>query len=131
MTPAEKPAPASSPDRRFPRGVYAHGTEPDARFSLANERTFLAWIRTSLALMAGGLALEAFSVPIDETLRIVAAGALLALGLAAAVQAWLGWMRSERAMREERPLAPPAIGPVLVVGLIAVMIALAVGLATR
>ena len=32
------------------------GEEPDPRFSLANERTFLAWIRTSIALIAGGLA---------------------------------------------------------------------------
>ena len=32
------------------------GEAPDYRFSLANERTFLAWIRTSLALIAGGLA---------------------------------------------------------------------------
>jgi putative membrane protein len=37
---------------RFPRWVYGAGDEPDARFSLANERTFLAWIRTSLALSA-------------------------------------------------------------------------------
>ncbi|WP_041583188.1 YidH family protein [Xylanimonas cellulosilytica] len=41
---------------RFPASVYGQGSEPDARFSLANERTFLAWIRTSLALMAGGVA---------------------------------------------------------------------------
>ena len=33
-----------------------HGHEPDYRFTLANERTFLAWIRTSLGLMAVGLA---------------------------------------------------------------------------
>lgn len=32
------------------------GTEPDYRFTLANERTFLAWIRTALALIAGGVA---------------------------------------------------------------------------
>lgn len=37
------------------------GTEPDPRFTLANERTFLAWIRTSLALLAGGIAIEAFT----------------------------------------------------------------------
>jgi putative membrane protein len=36
-------------DRRFPRSVFSRGTEPDARFTLANERTFLAWIRTALA----------------------------------------------------------------------------------
>ena len=39
--------------RRFPARVYRAGTEPDPRFTLANERTFLAWIRTSLALKIG------------------------------------------------------------------------------
>ena len=34
------------------------GTEPDARFTFANERTFLAWSRTALALIAGGLAVS-------------------------------------------------------------------------
>ena len=59
MTAPEQPVP-----RRFPRRVYGVGTEPDARFSLANERTFLAWIRTALALIAAGVALEAFVLPI-------------------------------------------------------------------
>ncbi|WP_283215114.1 DUF202 domain-containing protein [Pseudofrankia sp. DC12] len=36
--------------------VHTVGTDPDYRFSLANERTFLAWIRTALALLAGGIA---------------------------------------------------------------------------
>ena len=30
------------------------GEEPDYRFTLANERTFLAWVRTALGLLAGG-----------------------------------------------------------------------------
>src|SRR3954470_20484811 len=49
-----------SPDApRWPRWVYGVGTRPDHRFSLANERTFLAWVRTSLAMLAGGVALDA------------------------------------------------------------------------
>lgn len=47
--------------RRFPASVYRVGDEPDPRFSLANERTFLAWIRTSLGLTAGAVAMEAFA----------------------------------------------------------------------
>lgn len=34
------------------------GEAPDYRFSLANERTFLAWIRTSLGFLAGGVGLD-------------------------------------------------------------------------
>ena len=46
---------------RLARRVFPEGTEPDPRFTLANERTFLAWMRTALAFIAGGVALEAFS----------------------------------------------------------------------
>jgi putative membrane protein len=43
----------------MPEPAWRHeGTEPDYRFTLANERTFLAWIRTALALLAGGVLLH-------------------------------------------------------------------------
>ena len=47
--------------RRVSAWALGGGTEPDPRFTLANERTFLAWIRTSLAMVAGGIAVEAFT----------------------------------------------------------------------
>ena len=46
-------------DRRWPRQVYAVGSEPDPRFTFANERTFLAWIRTALGFLAAGVAIAA------------------------------------------------------------------------
>ena len=49
-------------DHRRPQWIYGVGEEPDYRFSLANERTFLAWVRTSLGLIGGGVAVEAFGV---------------------------------------------------------------------
>ena len=49
-------------DHRRPQWVYGVGEEPDYRFSLANERTFLAWVRTALGLLGGGVAVEAFGV---------------------------------------------------------------------
>lgn len=101
---------------RFPASVYSVGDEPDPRFSLANERTFLAGIRTALALLAGGVALEALELPIERHLRLAAALVLVVLGAAAPVAAWLGWARGERAMREGRPLPAPVTFPVLVGG---------------
>lgn len=85
---------------RFPRSVYDGGEDPDPRFSLANERTFLAWIRTALALMAAGLAIEALPVPMHSGLRLAVAIVLVTVGIAAALQAWLGWSGTERALRQ-------------------------------
>jgi putative membrane protein len=91
-------------DRRFPQNVYRHGKEPDARFSLANERTFLAWIRTSLALLAGGVALEALGLGLHPAPRLAASLLLIVIGIAMPLQAWAGWKRSERALRLNTPL---------------------------
>ena len=106
--------------RRFPRSVYEAGTEPDPRFSLANERTFLAWIRTSIGLIAAGVALEAFASPVQPGLRIAASLLLIVAGVAAPAQAWLGWMRTELAVRLGRPLpAPRLAGPIALVVVLA------------
>lgn len=102
--------------RRFPNAVYQHGEEPDPRFSLANERTFLAWIRTSFALIAAAVALEALQIPIRADFRRYSAGVFLVLGLIAPMHAWINWMRTERAMRNHRPLPAPALSGLLAAG---------------
>ena len=94
--------------RRWPGWVYAAGEEPDYRFSFANERTFLAWVRTSLALMAAGVALDAVTLSISERAQHALAFVLVVLGVLSAAVAWFRWARAERAMRRKEPL--PAFG---------------------
>ncbi|MDO5618197.1 YidH family protein [Kocuria sp.] len=97
--------------------VLGGGIEPDPRFTLANERTFLAWIRTSLAFLAGGVALEAFTGDIFPTvIRTGLAIALLLVGMIVAAGATVRWIRLERAMRRSLPLPLPWIAPVLALG---------------
>ncbi len=102
--------------RRWPTSVYGKGREPDPRFSLANERTFLAWIRTSLALLAVAAAVDALPLGIGERAQSTLAAVLALTGLLAAFHSWRGWARTETAMREERPMPGNAAGVVVVVG---------------
>jgi putative membrane protein len=118
-------------DRRFPRRLYGEGKEPDPRFSLANERTFLAWMRTSLALLAAGVALEALQLPIDEDLRFASALVFIVLGLLAPMQAWLGWLATERALRHSQALPSPPLGLLTAVGTTTAGLLVLVGLFLR
>lgn len=115
-------------ERRFPNAVYGVGTEPDARFSLANERTFLAWIRTSLALLAAGVAIQALDLPVSDALGTTASLIFLVLGLLVPVQGWFGWMRAERALRQSRPLPVPMLSGPLAVGVLLAGVLLLIGL---
>jgi len=94
---------------RWPSWVYGAGSTPDPRFSMANERTFLAWVRTSLALLAGGVALDAVDLDGPRGLQTAIALVLVVLGLLGATAAWVRWAATERAMRVRRPLPSTAV----------------------
>ena len=82
--------------------VSAH---PDYRFTLANERTLLAWLRTALALVAGGVAVATYAPELGTPggSGAVAFGLVL-IGLGTAVGGYRRWRANEDAMRADRPL---------------------------
>ncbi|MFJ9850809.1 YidH family protein [Streptomyces sp. NPDC101150] len=90
-----------------PARVREEGTTPDYRFSLANERTFLAWLRTGLALVGGGFAVDQFLPRLHQGLRLTCTVVLLVAGALCALRAVNHWVRCERAMRrgEDLPLS--------------------------
>jgi len=92
--------------------------EPDARFTYANERTFLAWNRTALALIATGVAatqlLPQFHVAHGRKILGIP---LIALGALVAITSFLQWRANERAMRERRPLPSSPMTAVLSIGI--------------
>ncbi|MFG3260087.1 YidH family protein [Streptomyces sp. NPDC048172] len=118
-----------------PQRIKAEGTTPDYRFSLANERTFLAWVRTALALVAGGIAVDQFLTGLRWGVRTTIAVVLLAGAAACAFRAVNHWLRCERAMRRGEDL-PTSRFPVLLaagtaVAALAVIVVVAFGWAGK
>src|SRR5262245_51861810 len=104
--------------------------EPDVRFSYANERTFLAWIRTALGLITAGLAITQLLPPFDfgGGRRIIGLP-LIALGVLLALMSLGNWRANERAMRSGSPLPKSSLpGITAVVVSIVAIIGLALAL---
>ena len=98
------------------------GTEPDPRFTFANERTFLAWSRTALALVVAGLGIVQLLPPFPRVPwgRHVLGVPLIVFGAIVAVTAYREWKRSQWAMRHGQPL-PRSIMPTIMAVVIASM----------
>jgi putative membrane protein len=100
---------------------------PDYRFTLANERTLLAWLRTGLALVAGGVAVAEFAPDLGVPWGSAAvAVALVLTGLGAAVGGYVRWRRNEQAITADRPLPSSRVLPALVAAVAAVLVVVAV-----
>jgi putative membrane protein len=109
------------------RGLLDEGKDPDPRFTLSNERTFLSWTRTALALIAAGVALEAFELaPLETAERRAITTVLLLLGAALALGAFRRWLNTERALRNGVSIPAPILVPVLSVGVAIVAVAVVV-----
>ena len=102
------------------------GTEPDPRFTFANERTFLAWSRTALALVVAGLGVVQLLPPFPGVPwgRHVLGVPLIVFGAVVAVVAYGEWVRSQRAMRRGQPL-PRSVMPRLLAAVITVIAVIA------
>jgi putative membrane protein len=105
-----------------PAGPGDQGTEPDPRYTFANERTFLAWSRTALALVVAGLGVVQLLPPFPGVPwgRHVLGVPLIVFGAVVAVTAYLEWVRNQRAMRLRQAL-PQSFMPKLLAGVVAVM----------
>jgi putative membrane protein len=102
---------------RWTDRLLAEGSDPDPRFTLANERTFLAWIRTALAVIAGGVGVALTGDMLPTPLRHALAIAFSASGAFIAAMAFRRWLRTERALRRSETLPPPTLAPIMSYGL--------------
>jgi putative membrane protein len=121
-------------DKKVPRRApwQREGKEPDYRFSLANERTFLAWIRTALAILAGGILLDQFSTKLEPHIAVqLLAISLCVLAGVLSGAAYRRWIRSEIAMRHAAPLPYSRSIPLLSAWALAVAAVVTVLLAIR
>jgi len=107
-------------------GSADDGTEPDPRFTFANERTFLAWSRTALALVVAGLGVVQLLPPFPGVPwgRHVLGVPLIVFGAVVAVAAYGEWVGSQRALRLGQPL-PRSVMPLLLAAVITVIAVLA------
>ncbi len=100
---------------------------PDYRFTLANERTLLAWLRTGLAVVAGGVAVATYAPDLGARWAsgAVALG-LVASGLGVAVAGYRRWRANEQAIRAGRPLPASWLVPTIAAAVAAVVVVVAV-----
>ncbi len=88
-----------------PKPWREQGQDPDYRFSLANERTYLAWIRTALALLAGAIGIDQLMPDLaDPAIRILISSFLCVCSGLLALFAYRRWAQNERAIRNNSQL---------------------------
>ena len=118
---------AHSTKKDMARPQTDDGVEPDARFTFANERTFLAWSRTALALIVGGLAIVQLLPPFPGVPwgRHIIGTPLVALGAAVAVMSYLEWQANQRALRRDKPVGRSRLPAILALTIAAIGVAAA------
>ena len=127
QNPTVSGSPQPNPDAGTSGGDPAADREPDVRFTYANERTFLAWNRTALALIATGVAATQLLPRLHVTWgRRVLGLPLITLGAIVAAESFRHWKANERAMRQGKPLPRSWMPLVLAIGILVVGVLAAV-----
>ena len=125
-TATSEPGDSAAPDHKA-AGQQSAGSEPDARFTLANERTFLAWSRTSLALIAAGLAVAQLLPPFPGVPwgRSVIATPLILLGAVLSGLSYFEWKNNQHALWHSQPMPRSQLPKVLAltIGVVALVAA--------
>jgi putative membrane protein len=109
-------------------GGPAGESEPDARFTFANERTFLAWTRTALAFVVAGLAIVQLLPPFPGVPwgRHLLGVPLIAIGAIVAMVSYIEWTRDQQALRRGAPLSRSVLPVLLAVTITAMALISAV-----
>ncbi len=89
---------------RYPRGVYDMGREPDPLYTLANERTYLSWLRLAVTLLAGAIAIDRLFIEHPRWATEILTLGLVALAFGTCGLGVRRWWVTERALRLRRPL---------------------------
>jgi len=109
-----------------------NGSEPDYRFTLANERTFLAYVRTALALDGAGLAVVQFLTSVGNHRGRLLVGVVLVVGgLATTLAGYHRWQSVQSAMRRDQPLPTSYVPGALAVILATASLAAAIAIVLR
>ena len=99
------------------------GSDPDVRFTYANERTFLAWNRTALALIATGVAATQLLPALDIRFgRRILGLPLIAMGAFVSLTSFRRWEANQRAMRLDQPLPPSPLPQILAFGIASIAV---------
>jgi len=106
---------------RSPRRVYDVGREPDPLYTLANERTYLSWLRLAVTLLAAAVAIDRLFLQHPWFGSQILALGLVAIAFGTCGLAVRRWSATERALRRRQPL--PGFG----VPLLAIVAVLLVG----